>query len=82
MLTSDASEVRHYDLWIFCNEHLGPEVLDEGIREEFEAHSTVVFSENCSQKIPVDTFLQVRNRLAHTAGEEQSQHLDDALIVL
>ena len=74
--------MRDHDLWIVFDEDLGPEVLDEGIGEEAEAHPAVVFSESLGEEDSVDLMRQARDWSADSAGEEHREHFDDTLLVL
>ena len=56
--------MRNYDLWIVFDEDLGPEVLDEWIREKIEADPAVVFSENLGEKYSVNRMCQTCYRSA------------------
>ena len=72
-----APEVSHYDFRIVLNEDLGPEILDEGIREEFKADYTVVLPENSSEEHSVDLLRQARDGLAGAHRKKQRQYIDN-----
>ena len=74
--------MRDNNFWVVFDEDLGPEVLDEGIREKAVAGHIVVFLENLEEKKSVDFVRRVRNGLMDSEREEQREHFDYTLLVL
>ena len=78
LVAADAPEVCDQDILVFLNEYLAPEELDEGVAEELASETVVVLSED-------EEHWALLHVLVHgpldDAGEEDDQHLADALLV-
>ena len=55
---------------VLFDKNLGPEVLDEWVREKVSADVIVVFSENMCEEDSIDLDSLTRDRLAHGTWEE------------
>ena len=78
LVAADAPEVSDENSLVFLNEYLAPEELDEGVAEELASEAVVVLSED-------EEHWALLHVLVHgsldDAGEEDNQHLADALLV-